>query len=54
MECSLEVTMLLRKKVILDEMATITERYRKNGKMVFWVVTRIKDNKTLSKNFCKR
>ena len=35
-------------------MATITERYRKNGKKVFRVEIRIKGNPTLSKSFCKR
>ena len=35
-------------------MATITERYRKNGKKVFRVEIRIKGNPTLSKSFEKR
>ena len=54
MGCSLEVPGPLRKKVIGDEMTTITERYRKNGKKVFRVEIRIKGNPTLSKSFCKR
>ncbi len=35
-------------------MATITERYRQNGKKVFRVEIRIKGNPTLSKSFYKR
>ena len=54
MGCSFEAMGPLRKKVIGDEMATITERYRQNGKKVFRVEIRIKGNPTLSKSFCKR
>ena len=44
----------LRKKKSGDEMATVTERLRKNGKKTFRVEVHIKGNPTLSKSFEKR